>query len=293
MNVVVVGLGYVGSVCSACLATRGHSVTGVDTNAYKVDCIERGESPIVENGLADLIRSSRDAGRLRATTRIAEAMREADIVLVCVGTPSAEDGSLNLDHVKRACSEVGWAIAASGRWTVVVQRSTMLPGSVERELTPVLEQRVGQAGGRGLRRRLQPRVPARGERGRRLLRRRVHRARRGRRAERAGHAGHVRRCRGRDAGDPHPHRRDAQVREQHVPRAQGRVRQRGRPLGQARGRRQPRGDAPVLQGHASQPQRVLLQAGVRLRRLVPAQGRARPERARAGRASSICRCSTR
>ncbi len=147
MNVVVVGLGYVGSVCSACLASRGHRVTGVDTSTYKVDSIERGESPIVEAGLGELIREARGAGRLRATTRIDEAMSDADIVLVCVGTPSAEDGSLDLDHVKRACAEVGTAIGRSGRWTVVVQRSTMLPGSVEDELTPVLEKSSGKRAG--------------------------------------------------------------------------------------------------------------------------------------------------
>jgi len=84
MQVVVVGLGYVGSVCSACLASRGHHVVGVDTSEYKVGCIERGESPIVENGLGALIREAREAGRLRATTKIADAMRGAEVVLVCV-----------------------------------------------------------------------------------------------------------------------------------------------------------------------------------------------------------------
>ncbi len=147
MRVVVVGLGYVGSVCSACLASRGHDVIGVDTSAFKVDLVERGESPIVEHKLADLIREGRASGRLRATTRIAEAMAGAEVVLVCVGTPSAPDGSLDLDHVKRACVEVGEAIAKAGRWVVVVQRSTMLPGSVEDQLTPVLERASGGKSG--------------------------------------------------------------------------------------------------------------------------------------------------
>ena len=88
MQVVVVGLEYVGSVCSACLASRGHTVVGVDTSAFKVDCIERGESPIVEHDLPRLIGESRAAGRLRGTTRIDEAMAGAEVVLVCVGTPS-------------------------------------------------------------------------------------------------------------------------------------------------------------------------------------------------------------
>jgi GDP-mannose 6-dehydrogenase len=149
MRVVVVGLGYVGSVCSACLASRGHTVSGVDTSAFKVGCIEAGKSPIVETGLEPLIAEARAAGRLRATTRIDEAMPGAEVVLLCVGTPSAEDGRLNLDHVKRAAEEVGKALPRSGTFTTVVMRSTMLPGSVEGEIQPVLERASGLAAGRG------------------------------------------------------------------------------------------------------------------------------------------------
>jgi GDP-mannose 6-dehydrogenase len=149
MRVVVVGLGYVGSVCSACLADRGHDVVGVDTSEYKVDCIRRGESPIVEKGLPELIAKGVAAGRLSATPRIADAMAGADIVLVCVGTPSAEDGSLDLGHVKRACAEVGGALRTLGRFVTVVMRSTMLPGSVLQELAPVIEQASGMKAGEG------------------------------------------------------------------------------------------------------------------------------------------------
>ena len=148
MRVVVVGLGYVGSVCSACLASRGHVVVGVDTSDFKVGCIEQGKSPIVETGLAALIAESRAAGRLSATTRIDEAMPGADVVLICVGTPSAPDGALSLDHVKRACAEVAKGLKASGTFTTVVLRSTMLPGSVEQELQPVLERESGLRAGR-------------------------------------------------------------------------------------------------------------------------------------------------
>ena len=148
MRIDIYGLGYVGSVCSACLASRGHSVVGVDTSEYKVGCIERGESPIVENALAELIAESKAAGRLSATTRIDDAMPGAEVVLVCVGTPSAADGGLNLDHVKRAVAEVGAALARSSTFTTVVARSTMLPGSVEGELQPVLEKATGGRAGR-------------------------------------------------------------------------------------------------------------------------------------------------
>ncbi len=149
MRVVVVGLGYVGSVCSACLARHGHHVTGVDTSAFKVDCVRRGESPIVEKELPELMAAGRKAGRLDATTTLADAMPGADVVLVCVGTPSGEDGALDLSHVRRACAEVGRELKRSGTFTTVVMRSTMLPGSVEQDLTPVLEEASGMRAGVG------------------------------------------------------------------------------------------------------------------------------------------------
>jgi GDP-mannose 6-dehydrogenase len=148
MRVVVVGLGYVGSVCSACLSSRGHEVVGVDLSGWKVDCIERGESPIVERQLGELIAEGRRAGRLRATTDLAGAMPGTDLVLLCVGTPSAADGSLDLSHSVRAAEEVGRGLASTGRWTTVVMRSTMLPGSVAETLRPALERSAGMAAGR-------------------------------------------------------------------------------------------------------------------------------------------------
>ncbi len=148
MRVVVVGLGYVGSVCSACLASRGHTVVGVDTSEYKVGCLQRGESPIVERGLGEMIAEARAAGRLTATHHVAEALPGAEAVLVCVGTPSAADGSLDLSHVRRAVEEVGRALRSTGTYTVVVMRSTMLPGSVRGELTPILEAASGLVAGR-------------------------------------------------------------------------------------------------------------------------------------------------
>ena len=143
MRVVVVGLGYVGSVCSACLASRGHEVVGVDTSEYKVGRIESGLSPIVETGLDEIIATARRENRLRATPRIADALPGAEVVLLCVGTPSADDGSLSLQHVKRAAQEIGGALKTAGRFVTVVMRSTMLPGSVEDEILPVLESASG------------------------------------------------------------------------------------------------------------------------------------------------------
>jgi len=143
MRIAVFGLGYVGSVTSACLAKLGHDVVGVDPNEYKVGCLARGESPIVEKDLGNLIADAAREGRLTATTDFVGAVKDADLVLVCVGTPSREDGSLDLSHVEHAAGEVGAALAARPHFTTVVFRSTMLPGSVEERLVPRLEQASG------------------------------------------------------------------------------------------------------------------------------------------------------
>ncbi len=148
MRIAVFGLGYVGSVTSACLAKLGHDVIGVDPNEYKVGCLNKGESPIVEKDLPELIGTAVREGRLTATLDFAEGVKGADLVLVCVGTPSREDGSLDLDHVAHAAGEVGAALKAHPHRTVVVFRSTMLPGSVETLLIPRLETASGLKAGK-------------------------------------------------------------------------------------------------------------------------------------------------
>ena len=104
MRINIYGLGYVGSVSAACLAADGHHVLGIDIDRLKVDSINRGESAVVEPGLAELIQCGVKAGRLRATT---DAIEDADVSMVCVGTPSNENGSLCLDYVARAAGQIG------------------------------------------------------------------------------------------------------------------------------------------------------------------------------------------
>ena len=110
MNVSVFGLGYVGSVSAACFAEDGHTVVGVDVNPGKVGSLNAGRSPIVEKGLDDLIRDNVANGRLRATTNTAEAVRDSDISLICVGTPSRKNGSLDLAYLERVAEQVGEAL---------------------------------------------------------------------------------------------------------------------------------------------------------------------------------------
>jgi len=141
-------LGYVGCVSAACFAKAGHEVVGVDVNQVKVDIINGGRSPIVEPGIEELIREAVGAGRLRATTDAAEAVAGADVSLVCIGTPSNSNGSLNLTYIKRACQQIGEAIAARTRFHIVVMRSTMLPGTIEQTVIPTLEVYSGKRAGR-------------------------------------------------------------------------------------------------------------------------------------------------
>jgi GDP-mannose 6-dehydrogenase len=142
MRVAVIGLGYVGTVTAACLASRGHDVWGVDVEAAKVDEIRAGRSPVAEPGLGTLIAETVTGGTLHATTSCAEALDEADVSLVCVGTPSAARGGTDLFYVRRAVDDLVAALRvvrppASGRHSVVI-RSTVPPGTVDEVVIPAL-----------------------------------------------------------------------------------------------------------------------------------------------------------
>ena len=139
MKISVFGLGYVGAVSAACFAQEGHEVVGVDVSPTKVDLINGGKSPIVEEGISEMMRQVVAEQRLRATTDVNDAIENSDVSLVCVGTPSNENGSLKLDYVKRVSQEIGEAISKKSRRHVVVMRSTMLPGTIESLVKPTLE----------------------------------------------------------------------------------------------------------------------------------------------------------
>jgi len=148
MKISVFGLGYVGCVSAAWFATHGFDVVGVEVDARKVARLNEGRSPIVEPGLEALLAQAVQAGTLRATTEVGEAVQETDVSLVCVGTPSQDNGSLNLGYVKRVCRQIGEALETKRRPHLVVLRSTMLPGTVERLVIPTLEIYAGKRAGR-------------------------------------------------------------------------------------------------------------------------------------------------
>ena len=146
-SVSVFGLGYVGCVSSACLAREGHTVVGVDVNPTKVALVNSGRSTIVEEGIAELVTQMVGSGRLRATTSVSEAVHATDISLVCVGTPSAANGALDLSYVERVCAEIGAAIRDKSTFHTIVIRSTVLPGTVHGVATPAIERGSGKKAG--------------------------------------------------------------------------------------------------------------------------------------------------
>src|SRR5438477_9327955 len=147
MRVSVFGLGYVGSVSAASFAADGHQVVGVDANADKVAAVNAGRSPIVEPGLEDLLARAVAERRLRATIDAAEAVADSEVSLVCVGTPSRRNGSLDLTYLERVASQVGAALRNKSSYHVVVVRSTVLPGTTNERIIPLLEHESGKAYG--------------------------------------------------------------------------------------------------------------------------------------------------
>lgn len=148
MNISIFGLGYVGCVTAACLADDGHRVIGVDISPHKVDLINGGKSPLIEPGLNERIGRAVQSGCLSASGDVSQAILASDISLICVGTPSNENGSLDLQHVRNVCRQIGGALAHKAQYHVVVIRSTVLPGTVEDQLIPILEESSGLKAGR-------------------------------------------------------------------------------------------------------------------------------------------------
>ena len=142
MKVAVFGLGYVGTVTAACLASHGHDVWGVDVDGAKVADILAGRSPVAEPGLDELISKAVADGSLHATTSCADALDQAEVSLVCVGTPSTTGGATDLSYIRRSVDDIVAALrvavpAASGHHSVVI-RSTVPPGTIEQAVLPAL-----------------------------------------------------------------------------------------------------------------------------------------------------------
>lgn len=137
-NVAVVGLGYVGCVTAACLSSLGHEVTGIDRDEHKIRSVLNGQAPFYEPGLEDLVRQGASAGRLRATSSLADGIANADIALICVGTPSEKNGNLGLEQLRRVVVEIAEALAHRTKPLIVAIRSTVFPGTCEEIVIPAV-----------------------------------------------------------------------------------------------------------------------------------------------------------
>lgn len=147
MRISIFGLGYVGAVSGACFVRLGHEVVGVDPDEHKLEFFRSGRSPILEPGLEPAIAEAVADERFRVTADPVEAVRDSELSMICVGTPSLPDGRLSTDYVARACEHIGAAIRDKGSYHSVVVRSTVLPGTTQGLLAPLLERAVsGRAG---------------------------------------------------------------------------------------------------------------------------------------------------
>jgi GDP-mannose 6-dehydrogenase len=147
VRISIFGLGYVGAVSLACLARDGHSVIGVDIDRTKLDLLRRGGTPIIEAGMAELLASVAASGRVQVTADAQRAVHDSDLSFVCVGTPSRSNGSQDLGALERLCTQVGEALRSKATYHVVVVRSTVLPGTVDGIVAPLLAEYSGKRRG--------------------------------------------------------------------------------------------------------------------------------------------------
>lgn len=147
MRISIWGLGYVGCVSAACLAHSGHDIVGLDANPQKVELVRGGRATVLEQGLDILMRKAADQGRLRVTSDSRAAVHDSEVSMICVGTPSNKNGSLSLQQVEQVCRQIGSGLADKRDYHVVAVRSTVLPGTTEGRLIPILERLSGKRAG--------------------------------------------------------------------------------------------------------------------------------------------------
>jgi GDP-mannose 6-dehydrogenase len=148
VRISVFGLGYVGAVSAACLARDGHEVLGVDVDPGKLELIRSGSSPIVEEGIQELVRSVVASGKLRVTADVGAAIEQTEISFVCVGTPSSPNGAQDLSAIQRVMEQIGRALSNKTTRHTIVLRSTVQPGALEGVVRPILERESGRVSDR-------------------------------------------------------------------------------------------------------------------------------------------------
>ena len=139
-QIAVFGLGYVGCVTGACLSNLGHKVIGVDQDEFKVRSVNENRAPFYEPGLEELIRKNVEAGRFWATTSSREALLDADVALVAVGTPSEKNGNLGLSQLRRCAEEIAAIVPSLKKPLVIAIRSTVFPGTCDEVVAPLFSE---------------------------------------------------------------------------------------------------------------------------------------------------------
>jgi len=143
MNISIFGLGYVGCVSLGCLAKNGHNVVGVDVSQTKVDLINSGKPTIIEKDIDSIIAEQFAAGRISATRDFADAVRQTEVSIICVGTPSSPDGHLNLDYIFTTARQIGEGMKDKDGFHVVAIRSTVMPGT-NQKVGEIIEEASGK-----------------------------------------------------------------------------------------------------------------------------------------------------
>ncbi len=146
-SISVIGLGYVGAVSAACFAKRGHRVVGVDLDERKVELINQGRGPLVEASLDDYLTEGVNEGRVSAMTSALGAVMATDITFICVGTPSSEDGSVNLGALKAVARDIGLCLQSKKDNHLIVVRSTIPAGTTRNVFLPEVERVSGKKAG--------------------------------------------------------------------------------------------------------------------------------------------------
>ena len=148
MDISIFGLGYVGVVSMACLASKGHRVIGIDVNPKKVDMINEGKCPIVEKDLPELLMQATHDGLISATNQVSVAIANSTLSMICVGTPSRANGSLNTRYLQNVCRDIAGCLGKKDTPHILVFRSTMLPGTAVDTVIPILEEASGLTEGK-------------------------------------------------------------------------------------------------------------------------------------------------
>lgn len=143
MNISVFGLGYVGCISLGCLAQKGHSLVGVDVSGLKTELINQGKPTIIEKDIDGIIGEAFEAGRVRATASVEDAVASTDVSIICVGTPPTSEGHLDLSFIFSTAHEIGSALKNKDSFHVVAIRSTVLPGTNEK-YAAIIEQESGK-----------------------------------------------------------------------------------------------------------------------------------------------------